>query len=400
MTTLLTEPSHTRSRRYARGERSPASRALRLAKAPLADLMRGRTRSAGSGSGPRLPLRDRERARGPLRGGLRVLRAVDAARGAHAGASDAERENAPRAARKARAWAPFVSGSSPAAARRPQTRAGSRAVRAIRHNGPVRPLRLPRRAPGGGMRGARRGPRALPPQSRDVRALLPLDLRHAPMGGPRADGADGETGGARGLRGGIFGPGDVGRPGGPRPRPAGTRGRIGPGQFPDARRRHAARKEASAPAARALRIIALFRFVLPRAEIRVAGEGPRSGRRRRGSSRRGANGMMVGDYLTTRGRGIGDDRRMLERLGLGGRAGRLVGAAEEGEESSFSRGVSRIFADACRGLSIRSEQMTSSSAPLLGGVHHEKEGRAGDGGVARARGGDRRGVRGRAGARR
>jgi len=67
----------------------------------------------------------------------------------------------------------------------------------------------------------------------------------------------------------------------------------------------------------ALRIIALFRFVLPRAEIRVAGGRELAlGQAQERIFAAGANGMMVGDYLTTRGRGIGDDRRMLERLGL------------------------------------------------------------------------------------
>jgi biotin synthase len=67
----------------------------------------------------------------------------------------------------------------------------------------------------------------------------------------------------------------------------------------------------------ALRIIALFRFILPRAEIRVAGGRELAlGEAQERIFAAGANGMMVGDYLTARGRGIGDDMRMLERLGL------------------------------------------------------------------------------------
>jgi len=67
----------------------------------------------------------------------------------------------------------------------------------------------------------------------------------------------------------------------------------------------------------ALRIVALFRLMLPGAEIRIAG-----GRERVLDDMQhkiflaGANGMMVGDYLTAKGRKPEDDLRMIRELGL------------------------------------------------------------------------------------
>ena len=67
----------------------------------------------------------------------------------------------------------------------------------------------------------------------------------------------------------------------------------------------------------ALKTIALFRFILPDKEIRICG-----GRR---SSLKdlhpmifhaGASGLLMGDYLTTRGRSFDDDLGMLHDLGL------------------------------------------------------------------------------------
>ncbi|MDD5557757.1 MAG: biotin synthase BioB [bacterium] len=71
------------------------------------------------------------------------------------------------------------------------------------------------------------------------------------------------------------------------------------------------------PPEEALRIVALFRFLLPRAEIRLAG-GRQAvlGRMQERAFAAGASGMMIGDYLTMRGGAPEDDLRMLERLGL------------------------------------------------------------------------------------
>ncbi|HRZ86808.1 MAG TPA: biotin synthase BioB [bacterium] len=66
-----------------------------------------------------------------------------------------------------------------------------------------------------------------------------------------------------------------------------------------------------------LRIIALYRMILPRKDIRICG-----GRERNLRDLHswiffaGASGMMIGNYLTTAGRSVEDDRRMIEDLGL------------------------------------------------------------------------------------
>ena len=68
---------------------------------------------------------------------------------------------------------------------------------------------------------------------------------------------------------------------------------------------------------KALRIIAIFRFILPDKEIKVCG-----GREAVLRSLQpllfyaGANGMMIGNYLTTSGQNPKDDLRMIRDLGL------------------------------------------------------------------------------------
>lgn len=67
----------------------------------------------------------------------------------------------------------------------------------------------------------------------------------------------------------------------------------------------------------ALKIIALFRFILPDKEIRICG-----GRNVVIKSLQpliflsGADGILIGDYLTTKGRNPEDDLKMMEDLGL------------------------------------------------------------------------------------
>lgn len=66
-----------------------------------------------------------------------------------------------------------------------------------------------------------------------------------------------------------------------------------------------------------LKMVAVYRLILPEAEIRFAGG-------REANLRQlmplgllaGANGLMIGNYLTTRGRDIGKDMEMLADLGL------------------------------------------------------------------------------------
>jgi biotin synthase len=63
-----------------------------------------------------------------------------------------------------------------------------------------------------------------------------------------------------------------------------------------------------------LHMIAVFRYMLPRAEIRIAG-----GRHFLRDLQAmiffaGASGVMIGDYLTTKGRQVSDDLKMLDDL--------------------------------------------------------------------------------------
>ena len=66
-----------------------------------------------------------------------------------------------------------------------------------------------------------------------------------------------------------------------------------------------------------LRIIAIFRFVLPTAQIKIAG-GREVNLRDMQSwvFAAGATSLMVGDYLTTKGRGAEQDLQMIKDLGL------------------------------------------------------------------------------------
>ena len=69
----------------------------------------------------------------------------------------------------------------------------------------------------------------------------------------------------------------------------------------------------------ALRIIALFRYVLPDKDIRIcAGREKVLGNLQSLIFYAGATGMMVGGYLTQPGRRVGDDFQMLTDLGLNG----------------------------------------------------------------------------------
>ncbi len=70
-------------------------------------------------------------------------------------------------------------------------------------------------------------------------------------------------------------------------------------------------------AGEALRIIAIFRHILPHASLRVCGGARLVLQERRAHIfAAGANALMVGDYLTTQGKSIEDDMLMIEALGL------------------------------------------------------------------------------------
>ncbi len=65
-----------------------------------------------------------------------------------------------------------------------------------------------------------------------------------------------------------------------------------------------------------LRCVALFRFINPRAVIRIAGGRDRFGDDQYQLFSSGANGAIVGDYLTTGGAGVVRDLTELSRLGF------------------------------------------------------------------------------------
>ncbi len=62
--------------------------------------------------------------------------------------------------------------------------------------------------------------------------------------------------------------------------------------------------------------IALFRYLLPRAEIRIAGGRQFLRDLQAMIFMAGASGVMIGDYLTTQGRSVEDDLQMLRDLGV------------------------------------------------------------------------------------
>ncbi len=65
-----------------------------------------------------------------------------------------------------------------------------------------------------------------------------------------------------------------------------------------------------------LRCVAIFRFVNPHAVIRIAGGRGRFGKGQYRLFSAGANGAIVGDYLTTAGAGVAEDLTAFHRLGF------------------------------------------------------------------------------------
>ncbi len=65
-----------------------------------------------------------------------------------------------------------------------------------------------------------------------------------------------------------------------------------------------------------LQSIAVFRYMLPKAEIRIAGGRQFLGDMQAMIFMAGASGVMIGDYLTTKGRQVEDDLKMIEDLHL------------------------------------------------------------------------------------
>ncbi len=66
-----------------------------------------------------------------------------------------------------------------------------------------------------------------------------------------------------------------------------------------------------------LKTLALFRLILPNATIKIAGGREKNlGDFQSMALRAGANGMIIGGYLTTQGRAVEDDIRMVRQAGF------------------------------------------------------------------------------------
>ena len=70
------------------------------------------------------------------------------------------------------------------------------------------------------------------------------------------------------------------------------------------------------PAMKALKVLALFRFICPSKEIRVAGGREANLRSLQPLALYAANSLFVGDYLTTKGQDVMSDHQMIEDLGF------------------------------------------------------------------------------------
>lgn len=65
-----------------------------------------------------------------------------------------------------------------------------------------------------------------------------------------------------------------------------------------------------------LKCISVYRYMLPKAEIRIAGGRQFLGELQSMIFMAGASGVMIGDYLTTKGRQVEDDLKMLQQQNL------------------------------------------------------------------------------------
>ncbi|HQA53221.1 MAG TPA: biotin synthase BioB, partial [Spirochaetota bacterium] len=65
-----------------------------------------------------------------------------------------------------------------------------------------------------------------------------------------------------------------------------------------------------------IKTIAIFRFIMPRKNIRYAGGRMNLGHLHDEGILSGINGLMIGDFLTTQGRSVNDDISMLESMGF------------------------------------------------------------------------------------
>ena len=66
----------------------------------------------------------------------------------------------------------------------------------------------------------------------------------------------------------------------------------------------------------ALKTVAIFRLIMPRAVLRLCGGRERLGEKQVDAMLTAINGIMIGGYLTTPGNEIDDDLKMIEAAGL------------------------------------------------------------------------------------
>lgn len=81
-----------------------------------------------------------------------------------------------------------------------------------------------------------------------------------------------------------------------------------------------------------LQSIAVFRYLLPKAEIRIAGGRQFLGDMQSMIFMAGASGVMIGDYLTTSGRSVDDDLKMFDDLKL-----RVRGDTQQRRDAQLQR---------------------------------------------------------------
>ena len=89
-----------------------------------------------------------------------------------------------------------------------------------------------------------------------------------------------------------------------------------------------------------LQIIAVYRYMLPKAEIRIAGGRSFLGDMQSMIFMAGASGVMIGDYLTTKGRQVQDDLNMIDALNLSIRGDTQQRRAQHSDEAARSANAS------------------------------------------------------------
>lgn len=110
-----------------------------------------------------------------------------------------------------------------------------------------------------------------------------------------------------------------------------------------------------------LRALAMFRFVNPSSELRIAGGRERHLRSLQPLGLMIANSLFVGDYLTTQGQAPSEDYRMIEDLGF-----EITGQASLPSESSACGDSSGCQTGACQPGACQNTDSTSSGCQTSG----------------------------------